>query len=269
MNCAFYQDASLSAPPAASFPDLPEYTASNIWPPEDLLPGFRATFKELCKLIIDTAVLVARACDRYGEAHVPEYEKGYLERIVHTSFTTKARLLHYFPPSSNVAELADPPKGDAVSDDSWCTTHLDHGCLTGLTSALYIDESEPLPALSPDSPSNDDLAPIPLMRYLTTSPDPTAGLYIQSRTGSTTKVSIPADCLAFQTGESLEKITRGRFKAVPHYVRSGSAKNGMNGVTRNTLAVFTQPNLGEIVDPERGSTFAEFARGIVERNTVS
>jgi hypothetical protein len=39
-------------------------------------------------------------------------------------------------------------------------------------------------------------------------------------------------------------------------------------IARNTLAVFTQPNLGEIVDSEQGISFGEFARGIVEKNTT-
>ena len=36
-------------------------------------------------------------------------------------------------------------------------------------------------------------------------------------------------------------------------------------VARNTLAVFTQPGLGEVVDREGGVTFGEFARGVVGR----
>ncbi|KAI4152890.1 MAG: hypothetical protein LQ340_002643 [Diploschistes diacapsis] len=273
VNCAFYHDTSISAAPAASFPDLPEYTTPNIWPFEDLLPGFRATFQELCTLIIDTAVLVARACDRYGKANVPHYQQGYLERVVQTSFTTKARLLHYFPPAPSTRQAestedsTDGRTPDAANgaenDDDWCATHLDHGCLTGLTSALFVDESKPLPSFLPPSYSHTDLPPVP---YLAASPDPRAGLYIRSRTGTTTKISIPSDCLAFQTGEALEKITCGRFRAVPHFVRAGG--KGMEGVARNTLAVFTQPNLGEVVDPETGMTFAEFARGVVGRNTV-
>ena len=36
-------------------------------------------------------------------------------------------------------------------------------------------------------------------------------------------------------------------------------------VARNTL--FTQPNLGEVVDREKGTTFGQFARGVVDRHT--
>lgn len=68
------------------------------------------------------------------------------------------------------------------------------------------------------------------------SPDPLAGLYIRSRQLETVKVSIPADCLAFQTGSALELMTMGALKAVPHFVRGPSAKSA---VARNTLAVFT------------------------------
>ena len=78
-------------------------------------------------------------------------------------------------------------------------------------------------------------------------------------------------------------ITGGKFRAVPHFVRGpeggggkgdgGDGKVGGRGggkgmrVARNTLAVFTQPNLGAVVDRERGVTFGEFARGVVGRHT--
>jgi len=49
----------------------------------------------------------------------------------------------------------------------------------------------------------------------------------------------------------------------------GGADGGLNGgrVARNTLAVFTQPNLGEVVDVRegRGVTFAEFSKEVVGR----
>ncbi|EEY17624.1 conserved hypothetical protein [Verticillium alfalfae VaMs.102] len=112
------------------------------------------------------------------------------------------------------------------------------------------------------------LAPLPPLEELASSPDPAAGLYIKSRTGETVQVKIPRDCIAFQTGEALERITDGKFKAVPHFVRGVRASVSDGRVARNTLAVFTQPNLGEEVDIKQHLTFGEFARGVVAKNTV-
>lgn len=198
-------------------------------------------------MVIDTAALVARACDRFAveSARVEGYEAGFLERVVRSSFTSKARLLHYFP-----AEVSADEEGEGEEDD-WCATHIDHSCLTGLTSAMFVDEA------AASSAAADGVLP-----ELLQSPDPAAGLYIRSRTGEVVKVNIPKDCLAFQTGEALELITRGRFKAVPHFVKGARRTGGMR-VARNTLAVFTQPNLEEMVS--EGVTFGEFARGVVKR----
>ncbi|KAK1757358.1 hypothetical protein QBC47DRAFT_411479 [Echria macrotheca] len=268
-NCAFYVDPSLAcATPTAEFnaDNFPEYLSPNIWPPEETLPGFKDTLEQLCRLIIDVAVLVARACDRFADGEIAGYPAGYLERVVRTSTTTKARLLHYFPeePSSSSAATKssrdDGNQDDEEEEDDWCATHLDHGCLTGLTSAMFIDEAQSLPVVTESAAD-----PLP---ELPASPDPKAGLYIKSRTGETVQVRIPRDCIAFQTGEALERITGGRFKAVPHFVRGARAEVGRGKIARNTLAVFTQPNLGDEVDMEQHITFGEFARGIVAKNTV-
>ncbi|KAI4715235.1 Clavaminate synthase-like protein [Aureobasidium sp. EXF-10727] len=230
------------------FPNLPEYTAANIWPSNHVLPGFEQAFQSLCTFIVDTAALVARACDRYAVKNVPQYQDGYLEHVVKTSISTKARLLHYYAPTTNQAE------GESSPDD-WCATHLDHGCLTGLTSAMFIDEAA--------NPPHIASAEVPTLPELSSPPDPAAGLYIHSRSGKVTKVNIPKDCLAFQTGEALEVITKGKFRAVPHFVKGAAPGKGAQ-VARNTLAVFTQPNLWEMVDEKRD--FATFAKEIVERN---
>ena len=219
-----------------------------------MIPGFEQTFRQLCTLIIDIAVLVARACDKYAEANIEAYKKGFLEHLVKTSISTKARLLHYFPgPQSS----DDADSGTSNDEDDWCATHLDHGCLTGLTSAMFVDEAAHPPQYG------SSFAPL---QELERSPDPKAGLYIHSRTGEVIKVGIPRDCLGFQTGEALEVITKGKFKAVPHFVRGAAAGGGRGGskVARNTLAVFTQPNLWEKVDERRD--FAAFAKEIVEKN---
>ncbi|KAM5361931.1 hypothetical protein ACJZ2D_012807 [Fusarium nematophilum] len=262
-NCAFYVDPSLEcAVPTQEFSidTFPEYLAPNVWPPQGVLPGFKPSVTALCRLIIDVAVLVARACDRFAQQDIPGYPEGYLEHVVSSSSTTKARLLHYYP------QEADPAANGGDEDD-WCATHLDHGCLTGLTSAMFIDEHETSPAVP--EVTNLNGASLPPLEELPSSPDPSAGLYIKSRTGETVQVKIPRDCIAFQTGEALERITAGRFKAVPHFVRGVRASVSDGKVARNTLAVFTQPNLGEEVDIKQHLTFGEFARGIVNKNTVS
>ncbi|KAI7779819.1 hypothetical protein LA080_000317 [Diaporthe eres] len=280
-NCAFYIDPKLAcAPPTGEYTEdnFPEYLSSNIWPEEAVLPGMKASVESLCRLIIDVAVLVAGACDKYAEKEIPGYPAAYLQRMVSGSMTTKARLLHYFPEPAGSAGGAAPADGPAAAaaggsangdEDDWCATHLDHGCLTGLTSAMFVDEAKADPAVPRFEPALPEaLQPL---QELAASPDPAAGLYIKSRTGETVQVKIPRDCIAFQTGEALERITGGRFKAVPHFVRGARAAPGGDGsrIARNTLAVFTQPNLGEEVDREQHITFGEFARGIVAKNTVS
>jgi len=228
VNCAYYTSPTLDGAAGADrYPDFPEYTAGNIWPPLD---GFEDTCKELCALVIDAAALVARACDRYAADNVAGYTEGYLEHVVKTSTTTKARLLHYFPPPPRGTEEEGEVGEEEQDLDSWCGTHLDHGCLTGLTSAMYVDE-----AASPP-----DISRAVELEELAGPPDPEAGLYIRDRKGRVVKAAIPRDALAFQTGEALEKITRGRFKAVPHFVRGMRAGRGGGRVARNTLAVFTR-----------------------------
>lgn len=286
-------------PEAKDYAAFTEYTTPNAWPSDDVLPGFRQKTEELCNLIIITAGLVARACDRFAVENVEGYTPGYLEEMVKGSMTTKGRLLHYFPaPSTSSTEadsngptmeeaiqMADSSKEDGEeAQDDWCATHIDHGCLTGLTGAMYVDESSHPPHLFSNSVSLSDAAgagqhhnPPPLPE-LAAPPDPNTGLYIHSRSGVVTKVSIPKDCLAFQTGEALERITRGRFRAVPHFVRGVTPikvrdADGSDGgveagkmIARNTLAVFTQPNLWEVVDAEKGQDFAAFAREVAERH---
>ncbi|KIW75017.1 hypothetical protein Z517_11788 [Fonsecaea pedrosoi CBS 271.37] len=308
INCAFYKSPALQSADGDKFPGFEEYTAPNVWPGPEDIPRFQSDAEDLIRLIIDTAVLVARACDRFAEHEIDGYEAGYLEKVVRGSETTKARLLHYFPSTTTTATSAtatatpqagvngSATNGEHVSqekkneedqdedgpeiDDSWCTTHLDHGCLTGLTSAMFVDESASASAPAPsaggtasdeghdktDYEHQDEYTELP------SSPDPQSGLYILSRAGQVHKVSIPRDALAFQTGEALELITRGRFKAVPHFVKGVDARNLADNqkmsIARNTLAVFTQPNLDEPVDLETGLTFGDFARGVVKRNTA-
>ena len=222
---------------------MPEFTSPNVWPDEDLLPYFEQIFEGLCHLIVDVAGVVARNCDRYGVAKLEGYQDGTLENIVRSSVSTKARLLHYFPPPPVDPSQERPDSAMATIDDDWCATHHDLGALTGLTCQMFVDEQAHPPYRRPDGS-------LPLLPELDNHPDPKAGLWIKDRAGRTTQVHIPRDCLAFQTGEALQLITRGRFRAVPHFVR-GAQPDKAGKIARNTLAVFTQPNLWEMVDETR------------------
>lgn len=227
VNCAFHKLSHLEGPEpemAAAFEDFASYTSPNVWPSKlEGLSTFKEDTKELCNLIIDVAEKVAENCDRMLYTIDPAHQENKIASLVKKSTCSKARLLHYYPTETE--------------SDEWCGEHLDHSCITGLTSALYIDER--------------------LGKTLNVCPDPSAGLYIRDRKNKATKIEIPVDCLAFQTGSALEEISRGKFKAVPHYVRGAKSES----VSRETLAVFCQPNLHEMVNGKEN--FAQFAQRIV------
>lgn len=95
------------------------------------------------------------------------------------------------------------------------------------------------------------------------NPSPKSGLYIKTRGGDLTKVTIPPDSLAFQTGEALELATAGSLRATPHCVRVG-AGSGMEGVSRETFALFMQPDTNQQI--AASETFGEFSKRVFEQH---
>jgi isopenicillin N synthase-like dioxygenase len=91
------------------------------------------------------------------------------------------------------------------------------------------------------------------------SPSPTSGLYIRTRGGQLTKVAIPPECLAFQTGEALEIATNGRLLATPHCVRVG-AFNTADEISRESFALFMQPNTDQYLSGD--TTFGQFSKKV-------
>ncbi len=102
----------------------------------------------------------------------------------------------------------------------WCGWHNDHSALTGLTSAVYIDQKTQQPVQVSQ---------------------PGCGLFAKNRQSDMQQIVIPADCLAFQLGESSQIISGGILEATPHCVKNGS----LDSVSRNTLAVFMGPEHSE------------------------
>ncbi|KAL2915888.1 hypothetical protein HK105_204589 [Polyrhizophydium stewartii] len=243
---SYYNNPIRDVPPKSRDPDyiakFPEYGFPNVWPKE--LPELREAFMELGQLIVDVGKLVAAHCDKYLVANFPDIPANFMERAIAESDTIKARLLHYFPISKEDAT----PKPDGSNMDSWCGLHVDHSMLTGLTSAMYVDESNG--EIKDADKSNPDVA---------AALEP-AGLYIQSRGSEFVQVKIPADCLAFQIGEAAQVGSRGLLVATPHLVRGAAYPN----LARNTFAVFMQPNVDYPLTADK--TFNDFTKEVMKRH---
>jgi isopenicillin N synthase-like dioxygenase len=180
----------------------PEYYSGNVWPTIPEAAGLEEAFKALGRIIADVGLAIAHAADSAGL--VPQRS---LRDLIAGSQSNKARLLHYYPQSEDAG---------AGADDA-CGSHLDHSVLTGLCCAMYLDEEA-------------NIVP---------APSANAGLFIYPRGGGdAVKVSIPPDCLAFQTGEAIELLSDGNLRATRHYVSSGNGATG--GVSRETYAFFLQ-----------------------------
>ncbi|KAL3763195.1 hypothetical protein ACHAW5_005092 [Stephanodiscus triporus] len=173
----------------------------------------------------------------------PGYEPK-LEKILRHSKCCKGRLLHYFP-----AEEDDRHSAAATDDDDdrannnngarddaqfsdWCGWHNDHGSLTGLLPALYLDGDG----------------------NIVDSPDVEAGLYIKARDGTLVHAKIPENAVAYQVGETAQIHTGGLLKATPRAVRGCK---GSGRVSRETFAVFMEPEFHSAMDLPIGRTLED------------
>lgn len=90
------------------------------------------------------------------------------------------------------------------------------------------------------------------------NPDPASGLYIRDRHGDIVKAAIPPDCIAFQVGEALQIHSGGRLRATPHYVRAAGGPCAA-GISRNTFAVFMQPDPRDAMEAPAGRSAQTFS----------
>jgi isopenicillin N synthase-like dioxygenase len=91
-------------------------------------------------------------------------------------------------------------------------------------------------------------------------PGPEAGLYIKSRNGQVVHVSLPQGSLGFQIGETSQIHTGGILQATPHAVRGC---RGDTKISRESFAVFMEPEIDGAVDLPQGTTVED-----VQRHTV-
>ena len=123
----------------------------------------------------------------------PGYEPK-LESTLRHSKCCKARLLHYFPTEDSVRDDNNENDTEDTQFSNWCGWHNDHGSLTGLLPAIYLD-------------SNGKIVDCP---------DSKAGLYCKSRNGVVVHAKIPENAIAFQVGETAQIHTGGLLQATPH-----------------------------------------------------
>jgi hypothetical protein len=81
--------------------------------------------------MIHVGSLLAKQIDAYAHSRVETYPVDKLHRIIKEGNMHIGRMLYYLPFEN---------KGEA--EDDWCGWHNDHGSLTALTSAMYVDEND-------------------------------------------------------------------------------------------------------------------------------
>ena len=178
----------------------PTSYSRNIWPTEHI-PTFESHFKYVGKIMTDIGLKVIEHCDNYLDTEIDNYPQNYIKDLMLKCNTYKGRLLHYY----------EQPKEENKKQDSACGWHLDHGGLTVLTKALYLDQY-----------------------YQEVEQPDNSGLYIKDRNNNIHHVKTPDNSLICQIGETLQILSGGYLKATPHCVRSTPIK----GVTRETFPVF-------------------------------
>ncbi|GKZ00704.1 hypothetical protein MPSEU_001022400 [Mayamaea pseudoterrestris] len=189
--------------------DHPDFFAPNVWPKQSL-PLLEQAFVNMGQTIHQVGCLLAAVCDAYCHRHGIELK---LQETLQKSLNAKGRLLHYFAMSD------DDFKHDMDDDTNvmWCGWHNDHGSLTGLVPAIYLDSDG--------------------IELAGGCPDADAGLYIQSRSGQVVKAVLPPNACAFQIGETSQIQSGGILQATPHAVKPPRQA----GITRESFALFMEP----------------------------
>lgn len=192
----------------------------NKWPKEGVLEGFEDAFKDLGQYINSIGIEVAMNLDKFVKNRCEQYEEGTITTHLKASKRTTGRLLHYFP----VTEEVD------TTDMKWCGWHNDHGTLTGLCSAMYLDKD--FKEVDPKDVEDD-----------------VSGLFAMTRDHKEVKIRIPQNSLAFQIGETAQIMSGGLLCATPHSVVS---KPNTDGISRNTFALFLEPNSDQLISVPKG-----------------
>jgi isopenicillin N synthase-like dioxygenase len=189
----------------------------NVYPPS-LQPHLEDSLMEITRFMTQVGQWITKLCDVYLEQQGVKMQRSLFDTL-ESCVNAKARLLHYFPTAASTEHDGE----DSFSD--WCGWHLDHGSITALLPGICLEDTN--------------------AAQTTTAPDSSAeaGLYIRTRAQELVHVRLPPTSLGFQIGETISIQSRGRLQATPHAVKAAP------GTTRESLAVFLQPESQEVLPP--------------------
>lgn len=213
----------------------------NIYP-RPLQPYLQQLLIPMTRFMSEVGLWVGTLCDLYLQREgTASNDPWMISQSLATGIAAKARLLYYFPrdESKAVAVVKNDKTrtecGQDVVFDDWCGQHKDHGSITALLPGMLCDGTGSAPASDTSSSSKNDPHP--------------PGLYIETRNGELVHASLAPTSLGFQLGETLQIMSRGKFRATPHSVKAPSATNQNSNHGRASLAVFLQPLAHQALPP--------------------
>lgn len=208
---------------------------SNVYP-VSMQPELERCLVEMTHFMSKVGLWITKLCDCYLDQqdeshhdHRPSMQRSLFQTL-ESSTNAKARLLHYFPASSSSIQQAKSEM-ELSSFSDWCGWHTDHGSLTALLPGLCLEDTKKTGTTSSSSYTNHDATLAP-------------GLYIQTRSNDLVHVRLSSTSLGFQIGETMSIQSHGRLQATPHAVKAGSSH-----LSRESLAVFLQPEPNEVLPP--------------------
>ena len=244
---SYYANPNMDVPTedSALIERYPCYCRPNVWPaPGGVLDDLEPAFKELGQLMYKVGMELLDAC-------LVDERVEFDRNTVSDPACSRGRLLCYLPESGAGDGAQGNGASRAQSDEltkMWCGWHKDHGALTALCPAMYLDADGwevACPNGASRTGSGEQLSP---------------GLHIRTRSGTLLRASIRSDALAFQVGEALEKLSGGMLEATPHCVVGTTSRN----VTRCTMALFMQPRWSTALDKD-GLTFGDFSTSRLDK----
>ncbi|KAL3906626.1 MAG: hypothetical protein SGILL_009192, partial [Bacillariaceae sp.] len=176
---------------------------------------------------------IATLCDLYlqREESTTDCNPWMISESLASGLQAKARLLYYFPKNG----LSQQSAAKVPVFDDWCGQHKDHSTITALLPGMLCKDSKSGTAgkNSAAPPENDPYSP---------------GLYIETRQKELVHASLAPTSLGFQLGETLQIMSRDRFRATPHSVKAPTSA-AARAVGRASLAVFLQPLADQALPP--------------------